>query len=497
MIPNKNYAFVTFKCDEDRQHALTTLDKYQWKGKMLFAKVAKPIRDPVEKKKEELGDSSQNNPIMSNNSQNNDDLDIFSRLRNAVTPLWNKSYGEQMTVKYEAMVQFLKKLAKQLLKADVGPWVLDHRKQNGGMCCPLEKLLPSPVLDAYRNKCEFTIGEGVENVGKVVGFRLGMYKDGNCTVVEPKECTNIPESMKQVLQEFQSFIKLSPLAVFNPTTHDGFWKQLTVRTTCKGDMMCILQIASKNMAKTDVQAEVQKLAEHFGQQEHTALTSLYVDVASTSSNNATVENSLEHVWGEKFIFESMCGMTFRISPDAFFQVNTKAAEVLYQTVRDWSEVTSETLILDICCGTGTIGLSMAKLAKRVVGVEVCQAAVEDAIFNAASNGITNAKFICGKAEDVIIDTTSNLKEASVVGIVDPPRAGCHGKVIQAIRRCSNLKRLIYISCSPNSVIKDFVDLCRPVSKRTKGEPFRIVKAVPVDLFPQTSHCELIVLLERT
>ncbi|XP_063082190.1 tRNA (uracil-5-)-methyltransferase homolog A isoform X4 [Cavia porcellus] len=205
---------------------------------------------------------------------------------------------------------------------------------------------------------------------------------------------------------------------------------------------------------------------------------------------------LEHVAGDQCIQEDLLGLTFRISPHAFFQVNTPAAEVLYTVIQDWAQLDEGSTVLDVCCGTGTIGLAIAQKVKRVIGIELSQEAVEDARANAQANELSNVEFHCGRAEDLVPALVSRLVSQQLVAILDPPRAGLHSKVILAIRRAENLKKLLYVSCNPRAAMGNFVDLCRAPSNRVKGTPFRPVKAVAVDLFPQTPHCEMLILFER-
>ncbi|XP_055976319.1 tRNA (uracil-5-)-methyltransferase homolog A isoform X2 [Sorex fumeus] len=207
--------------------------------------------------------------------------------------------------------------------------------------------------------------------------------------------------------------------------------------------------------------------------------------------------ALEHVAGDRHIREDLLGLTFRISPHAFFQVNTAAAEVLYTLIQEWAQLDSGSTVLDVCCGTGTIGLALARKVKRVVGIELCPEAVEDARVNAQENELNNVEFHCGRAEDLLPTLVNRLASQQLIAVLDPPRAGLHSKVILAIRRAENLKRLLYVSCNPRAAMANFVDLCRAPSNRVKGTPFKPVKAVAVDLFPQTPHCEMLILFERT
>ncbi|KAJ8434168.1 hypothetical protein Cgig2_009735 [Carnegiea gigantea] len=319
-------------------------------------------------------------------------------------------------------------------------------------------------------------------------------------------------------------------------------------------------------------------------------------VAITQANS---ESEVVKTFNETRIHDYIGNLRFSISPTAFFQVNTLAAEKLYSLAGDWARLGPDTLLFDVCCGTGTIGLTLANRVGMVVGIEMNASAVSDAQRNAEINGIANCKFICAKAEDVMgsllkeyLDTPQQQDEDSnssandeqqneeadngtisvdnksdpqkclkgesteadhshvsnkstedeqnsgrsstvdgcstmgprfknIVAIVDPPRSGLHPIVIKALRTHPRLRR--YISCNPGTLVANAIELCTPSVERTekgsnrgqgwrnmsnaglarqrlksmpKSEPFRPVKAMAVDLFPHTPHCELVMLLER-
>jgi tRNA (uracil-5-)-methyltransferase len=170
---------------------------------------------------------------------------------------------------------------------------------------------------------------------------------------------------------------------------------------------------------------------------------------------------------------------------------------LYTWIGEWCRLTQETTLLDICCGTGTIGISLAKKVKQVIGVEISEEAIADARVNAAANGVRNINFHCGRAEDILLLSTYDYTEDdNVVAVLDPPRAGIHSDVIRTIRRCKAIRRLIYVSCKPSSATQNVLDLTRQASRRFVGGPFRLMEVKPVDLFPHTDHCEIILRFER-
>ncbi|XP_005421585.2 tRNA (uracil-5-)-methyltransferase homolog A [Geospiza fortis] len=262
--------------------------------------------------------------------------------------------------------------------------------------------------------------------------------------------------------------------------------------------MAIAYFNPQKLSKEELADLKISLAKYFteGMGKSSGVTSLYfVEEGQRKSPNLE-DLPLEHVAGDKYIYEELLGLKFRISPHAFFQVNTQAAEVLYMAIGEWAQLSQESTVLDICCGTGTIGISLAKRVKKVIGIELCQEAVQDAKANAQINELNNIEFYCGKAEDIVPSLMNVLAPQNLITIVDPPRAGLHSKVILALRRAEHLKKLIYVSCNPRAAMNNFVDLCRAPSNRVKGASFRPVRAMAVDLFPQTRHCELLIFFER-
>ena len=370
---------------------------------------------------------------------------------------------------------------------------------------------------------------------------------------------------------FQSFVRGSSLPPYNKATHNGVWRQLTVRTTTANEVMAVVIAATvdvpasiqkthpkkkpkKKRARACASALCQQLTDArtiarpparppasayvatcspwlhrctvpFKQAEVLAaeiaslkswaqkcndaglnLASLVLSRNNSASGTMEQQESLDTIFGASHITETLNGLQFRISPEAFFQVNSRAAEKLIAVVQDKvPQLNQNTTLLDICCGTGTLGLSFARSVKRVVGMDICAASVRDANVNAELNGITNCTFTPQKAEDAIEQVLRDVAKeqsgddtgiSSVVGIVDPPRAGLHKVVIQQIRKHEGLKHLIYISCNIAGAGTNVLDLTRPTSKKCKGTPFRLVQAIPVDLFPHTDHCELVLVMER-
>ncbi|NWQ65879.1 TRM2A methyltransferase, partial [Neopipo cinnamomea] len=497
LFGRQTFAFVTFKSEEERAKAVRVLQGAPWKGRGLSVRLAKPKADPMAKKRRQEEDAE---PGEAKRPAASADDSPSRRIADVVTPLWNVPYEEQLAQKLQDCEQVLQKLTKEIGNNNRAllPWLFVQKQKFNKLCCPVEGVRASPLQTEYRNKCEFLIGIGVNQEDKTVGCRLGKYKGGTCAVVEPFDTVHIPAIAKKVVKAFQDFIRSTPYSVYSPETYEGHWKQLTVRTSRSGHVMAIAYFNPQKLGKEELAGLKCSLAKYFteGVGRSSGVTSLYFVEEGQRKSPSLEDLPLEHVAGDKYIYEELLGLKFRISPHAFFQVNTQAAEVLYAAIAEWAQLSADSTVLDICCGTGTIGISLARKVKKVIGIELCQEAVQDAKANAQINELNNIEFYCGKAEDVVPSLMNVLAPQNLVTIVDPPRAGLHSKVILAIRRAEHLKKLIYVSCNPRAAMNNFVDLCRAPSNRVKGASFRPVRAMAVDLFPQTRHCELLLCFER-
>ncbi|EDW18917.1 uncharacterized protein Dmoj_GI11815 [Drosophila mojavensis] len=481
----KEYAFVCFRSQADQQRALETLNGYKWKGRILKAVAAKASADPLQKRRGEANDG-----------------DVKpKRQRTAVEatcPLAEMPYEQQLEQKTEEMSALLKKYTQELrhLNADAKPH-LDKFEFKG--------VLPSPTVQGYRNKNEFTVGKNA--AGEiVVGFRLGSYSDGSVEVAEVQELPHLPAQAKWAARSFQQLVRQSKFQPFNPDGNVGHFRQLMVRcSSATGELMLVAGIYSSNLNETELlelQQELKAFYEQPEQNETHKCTSLYYQDVKHREAGQMV-NPVTHLSGSTHITDTIQGLQFRISPLAFFQINTAGADVLYQQAIDLAAPNQETIMLDICCGTGTIALAFAKHCKQVLGVEIVPDAIKDAEHNAETNGIKNCKFFTGNADDYIKSMVREAvygqepgKPIDLIAVVDPPRAGLHTRSIAAIRSASDIKRLVYVSCNPNSAKRNFIELARPESKQYKGEPFYPKTAVAVDMFPHTTHTELVILFER-
>ncbi|XP_069069429.1 tRNA (uracil-5-)-methyltransferase homolog B [Pleurodeles waltl] len=389
------------------------------------------------------------------------------RLSHAVTPLWTVGYEDQLKVKFDGQKKILQTLVSRL--KEVSGEHITSPSTREDSCCPLQPVVPSPVLYGYRNKSTFSVNRGPDGDPKTVGYYL-RDRSNNIICVRGDHLENIPEKHKQVSQLYEEYIKLSPLDACLLFHQGGHWREITVRTNRTGDTMAIVTFHPQDLSQEELCLQKESLKEFFtrGPGAVCNLTSLYFQ-ESTMTRCTHEQSPYQLLHGEPHIFEELLGLKIRISPDAFFQVNTAGAEVLYKTIAELSHVSRNTVFLDVCCGTGTIGLSMANQVSEVLGIELIENAVEDAKWNASFNGISNCKFHSGKAEVVLPELLLTLQgNHPFTAVVNPSRAGLHYRVTRAIRNCRRIRTLVYVSCKPQGeAMRNLLEKYGIVNRRLK------------------------------
>ncbi|CAK9815335.1 tRNA (uracil-5-)-methyltransferase homolog A [Anthophora plagiata] len=493
---SSGWLYVSFRNEESRQKAIETLNGILWKNCKLSAQIAKPAPDPFVKRK--LEEESANKRLKVD--EDNEIKSIEDKVKLTTIPLWNMPYPDQLELKQNEMKSILTNICKQMLKEskdDLLKWLNRQKDQHQGLPCELLPILSTDTITEYRNKCEFTVGRGNKEGKVVIGFRLSSYAAGSTAVGPIDNLCHIPKKMKVVAKVLEEFMESTELKPFHPVDHSGYWRQVTVRTTLSDDLMVIVGMHPQDLSGERLEELKLQLKAFFenGKGAEARVTSLYFQVMNKKSADENGDN-FHHVSGTKYIEETLLGMKFQVSPQAFFQVNTLGAQVLYKAAIDLAKPTADTALLDICCGTGTIGLAFSKHCGEVFGLEVVENAIKDAKENVVANNISNCEFFVGKAEDILSPVIRRTTKPDIIAVVDPPRAGLHQRALLTLRKANKLRRLVYISCDPKAAAKNLVDFARPPSKQYVGEPLVPVKAVAVDMFPHTKHCELVLCLER-
>ncbi|KAI8329111.1 S-adenosyl-L-methionine-dependent methyltransferase [Chlamydoabsidia padenii] len=262
-----------------------------------------------------------------------------------------------------------------------------------------------------------------------------------------------------------------------------------------GDVMVLIQMKTANFSVDQLEQEKQKLINYWTSTSSFPIKTLILQQWDGDSNGIK-DQQTEVLIGDGYVYEQLLGQRFRISSQAFFQVNTQATERMLHTCSDWCASTDKkkkkkTTLLDLCCGCGSIGITMAHSVDRIIGIEMVPDAIDDARFNARLNNVTNAHYYACKVEEKIGVVTYEQNE-NVVAVLDPPRSGVHSSVIRAVRESSQIKKVIFISCDAKQAMQNFISLCRPTSNKYQGTPFKPNRAVTIDLFPHTNHAELMI-----
>lgn len=338
------------------------------------------------------------------------------------------------------------------------------------------KLKPQPVIRAqdtlrYRNKAQYPVAENGE---------CGFYATHSHRIISCEDCLLQPEEFKTATGFLKNFINKNQISVYNEQTKKGLVRHFYLRKAFyTGEIMAVLVINGKKI-KCE-QEFARGLLNVFGEN----LKSVYLNI-NTEDTNVILGDDCRLIYGESYISDVLCGVKFRISPLSFYQVNRQMAEKLYLKAAEYAQP-HEKNIVDLYCGAGTIGLSMAKAAKSVIGVEIVPEAIEDAKINARENGIENARFICADAKAAARQLADEKIQPDVV-IVDPPRKGCDSEVISIIANEFKPERVVYVSCDAATLARDL--------KLFRELGYELKEYTPVDLFPRTSHIETVALLSR-
>jgi 23S rRNA (uracil1939-C5)-methyltransferase len=338
-----------------------------------------------------------------------------------------------------------------------------------------------PILGAaetygYRNKMEFTVARAGDGAGLTVGLHEAQRYD---SVLDVERCLLQSDHMNALLDEARHFFAESGLSAWEQNSGEGLLRFLMLREGYRtGESM--VNIVTSSPAVSELSPLAARLAARVPR-----TTSVVMNVNPKKASVAVgVE---EHVLGGRdHILESVGGLQFQVSANSFFQTNTAQAQRLFALVLDSAGLTGGETVLDLYSGTGAISLQLAMRCRRVYGIELTQAAVDDAARNAAANGIENCTFLAGEVRFVLPSLIAQGVSASVV-VADPPRAGFHPTALRALLRMEPA-RIVYVSCNPATLARDLGELVRG--------GYRLEWVQPVDMFPHTPHIEAVARLER-
>ena len=347
--------------------------------------------------------------------------------------------------------------------------VEDALRRIGGVTLAVSTMWDAADQTRYRNKVQFPVSEGA----------VGYYRAGTHQVVDIADCLLQPETATACRAAVKAWMEEYHVSAYDEKTGRGLVRHLYLRTNQARQALCCLVVNGRQLPHSRELVRVLRNAAP-------DLVGLVLCV-NTKKTNVILGTEYHTLWGQDWLEETLCGHTFQLSVPSFFQINRTQTEVLYNRVMEFAALTGTETVVDLYCGIGTISLTLAEQAGQVIGVEVVPQAVADARENAVRNGLADrTRFECGDAADLAAQLEKEGIRPHVV-VVDPPRKGLAGDVVDTIARMGP-DRVVYVSCDPATLARDV--------KRFSEQGYESVRAEAVDLFPRTAHVETVVLLSH-
>jgi len=410
----------------------------------------------------------------------------FEMVSNAVTMLHNIAYVEQLNMKTNKNKEMIERLK-------------GHKKASKQVTCSTSRTIPSPVIESYRTKDQFSVMTDIQ--GKVtVGFFVGSKREG-VVCVEPSPIKIIRDSHKNVARVYQEMLRKSALPIHiyqSDESNDvrGYWGGIMVRSNFKGEIMVKIEFVKNDLSEERLEEVMGEIKEAFTDS-GLPIVSLYLALQKKKND---VKNSL--ILGKKTLIEMIGGVPMHLGPDTFCQGNIGGTEILLDLVARKINSSKNKTMLDLCCGAGLYSLHLADKFRGCIGVDISNMNIANV--NAEINGLDNCSFIRGSVRSKLPNIVDDLKNlgAGVSAVLNPGRAGVHSTVIKELRGLPLLDTVVYISCQPEDqqVYYNMTGLMmeegNKSSRNTISKPFSLVESIPVDLFPQTHHCEHVCVFRR-
>ena len=346
--------------------------------------------------------------------------------------------------------------------------VADALRRIGGLDFPVPPVLGAESTERYRNKAQFPVAAGP---------KVGFYQERSHAVVDVADCALQSPAAAGLAAALRRWMAEYSVPAYDETTRQGLVRHLLVRSNAAGECLAAVVANAPSLPREKELAAALRAATP-------GLRGVVLN-ENQRDTNVILGRTWRTLWGEDTLLDSLRGVTFRLSLPAFYQVNHTQTEVLYGLVERFAALTGRERVLDLYCGVGTIGLTLAQHAKTLLGAEIVPAAIEDAKENARRNGIENAQFLCADAAQVAA-SLARQGEKIDVAIVDPPRKGLAPQVVESLLTIAP-ERLVYVSCDPATLARDLHLL---------SQSYRLTHLQCVDMFPRTYHVETVVLLSK-
>lgn len=343
----------------------------------------------------------------------------------------------------------------------------------GGLDLRCDGITPSPAENGYRNKAQFPVGRDEK------GLYFGFFAQHSHRIIKCENCALHPKFYEDILMAIKKWGDRYDISAYNEETKKGLLRHIYIRDGRQSGEIIVCLVATGNTPKTKELVNLLLSA-------NPSIVGVVLCI-NKKEGNEILSDTFRVLYGKGYMTDTLCGVEFDISPRSFYQVNHDGAEKLYGIAADYAGLTGSETIIDLYCGTGTIGLSMAKKAKKLIGIEIIPDAVKNASENAARAGIENAEFICADAGKAALELASRGIRPEVI-IVDPPRKGLSDDVIKAISDMSP-EKVVMISCNSATAARD--------AKKLDEVGYKAEKMQAVDMFARTGHVECVVCMTRS
>lgn len=360
--------------------------------------------------------------------------------------MWHTNYEEELAFKRQKVADCLKRI--------------------GGIETEVKPVVMADEIVRYRNKVQMPVSQD----------GIGFYRKNSHDVIDVEDCLLQSEDSRSIVSVIRSWVLKNKIKTYDEKSGSGELRHIYIRSGKSGTLLTLVSGTDKLPHTAELIEMLKKL--------DVKLAGVVLNVNSKRTNVVLGSKNIL-LWGSESIKDNIGDAEFEISPNSFYQVNKAQTLRLYSTALRMAELSGKEVLWDLYCGIGTIGQFMASKAKKIAGIEIVPQAIEDAKRNAAGNGIKNAEYFCGAAEDLAPMLIKKGYKPDVV-VLDPPRKGCEERLLDTVIN-SKPERIVYVSCKPSTLARDL----KYLSKAYSAE-----EAVPVDMFPRTSHVETAVKLVR-
>lgn len=365
------------------------------------------------------------------------------------------------SVSYDAEIKYKKNRVEEAFK------------RIGGLDISVEEIIAADSTERYRNKAQYPVEIG-EN-----GFCTGFYSYKSHRIVPCRDCLLQPSEFKDGISAFEAWAEQAKVSSFDELSGSGILRHIYFRkAVATGEIAACAVVSRENIPKPELLVSLLR-------EKVSGLKSVALNI-NPKKTNVILGEKTKIIWGSETITDEFLGKKIVISPNSFCQVNHNQCEKLYLKAREYAGLTGEETLLDLYCGAGSIGLTMADGVKRLIGIEIIPQAIENAKVNAEINGVSNAEFICADA----FEGAKILENRGItpdIVILDPPRKGCSADLLETV--CNmNTDRIVYVSCDCSTLARD--------AKLLSSIGYKVDKLSAVDMFPRTPHVETVCLLSK-